>query len=146
PRIAEIVNVHNLYTVIQLILHRALYVDFTLYYVIARIGFHHGFGSLYDQSAQLQEWHSFWPTFFYPEIFPPTLAWLVAPFALWPFPLALTLWTALLLVALVVTWWVCAPGFRWPVRSAHLAVALAAAPVAFGLLLGQVVFVVAAAV
>ena len=144
--IAGIVAVRNLIAVIQFGLHRALEGDFALYYVFARIGLHHGFGSLYDLSAQRQEWHAFGPTFFYPEIFPPTLAWLVAPFALWPFPLALTLWTALLLVALVVTWWVCAPGFRWPVRGAHLAVALAAAPVAFGLLLGQVVFVVAAAV
>ena len=144
--IAGIFAIRNLMAVIQFGLHRALEGDFALYYVFARIGLHHGFGSLYDLSAQRQEWHAFGPTFFYPEIFPPTLAWLVAPFALWPFPLALTLWTALLLVALVVTWWVCAPGFRWPVRGAHLAVALAAAPVAFGLLLGQVVFVVAAAV
>jgi len=144
--LAGVLALRNLVAVVQFALHRALQGDFALYYVFARIGLHHGFGSLYDLSVQRQEWHAFGPTLFYPYIYPPPLAWLVAPFAMLPFPVGLGLWSALLAVALLVTWWLCLPGSRWSVRGAHLAVALAAAPVAFGLVLGQVVFIVAAAV
>jgi hypothetical protein len=101
---------------------------------------------LYDLAAQRQEWHAFGPTLFYPEIYPPPLGWLVAPFALMPFGLALAVWTLGLAIALVVIWRLCLPAKRWPERGAHLAVALALPPVAFGILLGQVVLLVAAAI
>jgi Glycosyltransferase family 87 len=144
--VAGIIGLRNLFAVAQFVLHRSLEGDFALYYVFARIGLRHGWGSLYDLSAQRQEWHAFGPTLFYPEIYTPPLAWLVAPFALLPFQFAIALWTVGLVAALVLTWWLCAPRTRWPERLAHLAIAFALAPVAFGLLLGQVVVVVAAAV
>ena len=144
--VAGILALRNLFAVLQFVLHRSVEGDFALYYVFARIGLRHGWGSLYDLAAQRQEWHAFGPTLFYPEIYTPPLAWLVAPFALLPFPLAIAVWTVGLGVALVLTWWLCVPATRWAERLAHLAIAFALAPVAFGLLLGQVVVVVAAAV
>jgi hypothetical protein len=144
--VAGAIGLRNLIGVVQFLMHRALEGDFALYYVFARIGLHHGWGSLYDLSAQRQEWHAFGPTLFYPEIYTPPLAWLVAPFALLPFPLAIALWTVGLVIAVLVTWWICAPATRWVERFAHLAIAFAVTPVAFGLLLGQVVVIVAAVV
>lgn len=144
--VAGIIALRNLISVAQFVVHRALEGDFALYYVLARIGLRHGWGSLYNLSAQRQEWHAFGPTLFYPEIYTPPLAWLVAPFALLPFRLAIAIWTVGLCVAVVVAWRLCAPGTRWAERFAHLAIAFAVTPVAFGLLLGQVVVVVAAVV
>jgi hypothetical protein len=144
--VAGAFGLRNLIGIVRFVQHRALEGDFALYYVFARIGLRHGWGSLYDLAAQRQEWHAFGPTLFYPEIYTPPLAWLVAPFALLPFPAAIALWTVGLVIAVVVTWWICAPGTRWPARVAHLAIAFAVTPVAFGLLLGQVVVVVAAIV
>jgi hypothetical protein len=136
----------NLIAIVHFIQRRPLEGDFALYYVFARIGLHHGWGSLYDLNAQRQEWHALGPTLFYPEIYTPPVAWLVAPFALLPFSVAIVVWTVLLVVALAATWWLCVPTYRWPVRGMHLAIAGALPAVAFGLLLGQVVVVAAAAV
>lgn len=144
--VAGILAGRNLIAIVHFILQRPLEGDFALYYVFARIGLHHGWGSLYDLNAQRQEWHAVGPTLFYPEIYTPPVAWLVAPFALLPFSVAIVLWTVLMVVALAATWWLCAPTSRWPVRGMHLAIAGALPAVAFGLLLGQVVVVVAAAV
>lgn len=144
--VAGVVALRNIYGIVQFMIHRAIEGDFALYFVFARIGLRHGWGSLYDLAAQRQEWHAFGPTLFYPEIYPPPLGWLVAPFALLPFGLALTLWTLGLVIALLVTWRLCMPARLWTERAAHLAIALALPPVAFGLLLGQVVVLVAAAV
>jgi len=79
------------------------------------------------------------------RIYTPPVAWLVAPFALLPFSVAIVVWTVLLVVALAATWWLCVPEYRWPARGMQLAIAGALPAVAFGLLLGQVVAVVAAA-
>lgn len=144
--VAGFVALLNLYGIVRFLIGRAIEGDFALYYVFARIGLRHGWGSLYDLAAQRQEWHAFGPTLFYPEIYPPPLGWLVAPFALLPFGIALAVWTLGLVIALVVTWQLCLPAKPWPERAAHLAIALALPPVAFGILLGQVVVLVAAAV
>jgi len=130
---------------IRFSLHRALEGDFAIYYAFARIGLQAGWDHLYDLAAQRQQFDALGLPFWYPIPFPPPLAWFGAPFALFPFPVALFLWTLLLLGALVLTWRLCAPGTRAE-QATHLVVAVALFPVAFGLLLGQVVLVLAAGI
>ncbi|TMD23629.1 MAG: DUF2029 domain-containing protein [Chloroflexi bacterium] len=81
-----------------------------------------------------------------PTDYPPTLAWFVAPFAALPFAAGYALWNVVLVASLLVTWWLTAPRSSRLIRLGHLAFALALPSIAFGLLLGQVVIVVAAAV
>src|SRR4029077_10089648 len=80
-----------------------------------------------------------------PFLNPPPLAWLVTPLTILPFTAALVVWTALLLGALVLAWYLAAPGGRLT-RAAHLAMLLGVFPVAFGVMVGQPVALVAAAV
>jgi hypothetical protein len=80
-----------------------------------------------------------------PFLNPPPLAWLATPFTVLPFTVAILLWTALLLAAAVLTWYLVAPGGRLT-RAAHLALWLGLFPVAFGLMVGQPVALVASAV
>jgi len=143
---AGLVVIQRVFVVVSFVVMKPFQGDFALYDVFARIGLRHGWHAVYDLNIQQLEWHAFGPTPYYPEIYPPPLGWLVAPFALMPFPLAIAVWTCLLVSALVLTWWLLAPaGPRWT-RAAHLAVALALPPVAFGVLLGQVVALVALAI
>src|SRR5579864_3033150 len=107
-----VVALHNLLAWARFALHRAFEGDFGLYYAFARIGLHQGFHNLYDLAAQRREWDAVGPLLWYPAPYPPFLAWLVAPFALLPFPLAYAAWNALLAAALVGTWWLLAPGSR----------------------------------
>ena len=136
----------NLVGVLHFALNRALEGDFAVYYIFARVGIDHGWGSLYDYAAMRQEWLALGSAFLYPPLYPPTLAWFVAPFAALPFALGYAFWNVVLLASLVVTWWLTVPASSRVVRLAHLAFAVALPAVAFGLLLGQVVIVVAAAV
>ncbi len=136
----------NLAGVVHFALNRALEGDFAVYYIFARVGLHHGWGSLYDYAAMRREWLALGSAFLYPPLYPPTLAWFVAPFAALPFAMGYALWNVLLAASLLVTWWLTAPPSSRLVRLGHLAFALALPSVAFGLLLGQVVIVVAAAV
>ncbi len=124
------------------------YTDFGSYYVYARMGLHAGWHTLYDLAVQRQEWLAMggpdvvpW----YPMIYPPPLAWLVAPFALLPFPLAVSLWGALIVALFLLMWKLTVPG-GWLHRGTYLAAALGLFPVIFGLLLAQVIIVVLAAV
>src|SRR2546430_13620464 len=93
-----------------------------------------------------QEWLALGSAFLSPALYPPTLAWFVAPFAALPFAAGYALWNVVLIASLLVTWWLTAPPSSRLVRLGHLAFAIALPSVAFGLLLGQVVIVVAAAV
>src|SRR3989441_3199457 len=93
-----------------------------------------------------QEWLALGSAFLYPPLYPPPLAWFVAPFAALPFAMGYALWNVLLAAALLVTWWLPVPPSSRLVRLGHLAFAVAVPAVAFGLLLGQVVIVVAAGV
>jgi len=136
----------NLVGVVHFALHRAFEGDFAVYYIFARVGIDHGWGSLYDYAAMRQEWLALGSAFLYPALYPPTLAWFVAPFAALPFAAGYALWNVVLIASLLVTWWLTAPLSSRLVRFGHLAFALALPSVAFGLLLGQVVIVVAAAV
>jgi hypothetical protein len=135
----------NLVGVLHFALNRALEGDFAVYYIFARVGIDHGWGSLYDYAAMRQEWVALGSAFLYPPLYPPPLAWFVAPFAALPFPIGYALWNVLLVASLLATWWLTVPMSSRLVRLGHLAFAVALPSVALGLLLGQVVIVVAAA-
>jgi hypothetical protein len=136
----------NVVGVVHFALKRAFEGDFAVYYIFARVGIDHGWGSLYDYAAMRQEWLALGSAFLYPPLYPPPLAWFVAPFAALPFAAGYALWNVLLGASLLVTWWLTVPESSRLVRLGHLAFAIALPAVAFGLLLGQVVIVVAAAV
>jgi hypothetical protein len=136
----------NLVGVLHFALNRALEGDFAVYYIFSRVGIDYGWGSLYNAGAMRQEWLALGSAFLYPALYPPTLAWFVAPFAALPFAAGYALWNVLLLVSLLVTWWLTVPPSSRLVRLGHLAFAVALPSVALGLLLGQVVIVVAASV
>jgi hypothetical protein len=136
----------NLVGVAHFALNRALEGDFAVYYIFARVGIDHGWQSLYDAGAMRQEWLALGSAFLYPALYPPTLAWFVAPFAALPFATGYALWNVLLVASLLVTSWLTVPSSSRLGRLLCLAFALAMPSVAFGLLLGQVVIVVAAVV
>jgi alpha-1,2-mannosyltransferase len=120
--------------------------DFRLAYAAANLGLHAGYGRLYDLSAQRLEILRLGPDFnVQPFISPPPLAWLVTPLTALPFLAALVVWTALLISALLWTWYLLAPG-EGVVKAAHLLLWLGVFPVAFGVLVGQPGALVAAAV
>jgi len=120
--------------------------DFRLIYGAALTALRHGYSHLYDLSAQKATVEGLGAGFYWsPFLNPPPLVWLATPFTLLPFSVALVFWTALLLAAAVLTWYLVAPGGRLT-RAAHLALWLGLFPVAFGLLVGQPVALVAAAV
>jgi len=120
--------------------------DFRLIYGAALTGLHQGYGHLYDLAAQKQAVEGLGAGFYWsPFLNPPPLAWLVTPLTTLPFTAALWVWTALLLGALVLAWYLAAPGSRLT-RAAHLAMLLGVFPVAFGVMVGQPVALVVAAV
>lgn len=120
--------------------------DFRLMYGTALTGLHQGYRHLYDLAAQKQAVEGLGAGFYWsPFLNPPPLAWVVTPFTVLPFTAALVVWTALLLGALVLAWYLAAPGGRLT-RAAHLAMLLGVFPVAFGVMVGQPVALVVAAV
>jgi hypothetical protein len=120
--------------------------DFRLIYGAALAAWDHGYSHLYDLTAQKAATEGLGSGFYWqPFINPPPLAWLATPFLALPFPAAVLLWSALLLVAALSAWWLVGPGGGLT-RFAHLALFLGVFPTAFGLLVGQPVALVAAAV
>lgn len=120
--------------------------DFRLVYGAALAAWTHGYGHLYDLSAQKAATEALGSGFYWqPFINPPPLAWLATPFLALPFDLSLVLWSALLLAAAGLAWWLVAPGLLLA-RLAHLALFVGVFPTAFGLMVGQPVALVAAAV
>ena len=120
--------------------------DFRLAYAAADLGLREGYGRLYDLSAQRLEILRLGEGFnVQPFISPPPLAWLVTPLTALPFLAALVIWTALLIGALLWTWYLLAPG-EGLVKAAHLLLWLGVFPVAFGVMVGQPGALVAAAV
>lgn len=120
--------------------------DFRLAYAAAKVGFTSGYSHLYDLAAQKAAIESLGAGFNpQPFISPPPLAWLVTPLLVFPFQVALVLWTGLLLAALGWTWYLLAPIGRL-VKTAHLVLLLGVFPVAFGVMVGQPGAWVAAAV
>ena len=120
--------------------------DFRLMYGAALVGLQHGYGHLYDLAAQQSAVQGLGPAFYWsPYLNPPPLAWLATPFTVLPFPAALIAWSVLLVGAAFLAWYLVAPGSRL-VRLAYLAMWLGLFPVAFGLMVGQPVVLVAASV
>jgi hypothetical protein len=120
--------------------------DFRLAYAAALTGMRNGYNHLYDLAAQKAAIESLGAGFNpQPFISPPPLAWLATPFLLLPFAVALVVWTLLLIAALCWTWYLLAPPAKL-VRAAHLALLLGVFPVAFGVMVGQPVALVASAV
>lgn len=120
--------------------------DLRLAYAAAMVGFQQGYGHLYDLAAQRDAILSLGPGFNpQPFISPPPLAWLVTPLLAIPFSAALVIWTALLIAALVWTWYLLAPSGSLA-KAAHLALWLGLFPVAYGVIVGQPGALVAAAV
>jgi hypothetical protein len=129
-------------------LQRPGYTNFGDYYLDARIGVHDGWRSLYDLKVEEREWQALGgadvlPMF--PVIYPPPLAWLVAPFSLLPFPIAFALWATLILGLFLWVWTMVAPGSRLQ-RWTLLAAAIGTSPVSFGLLLAHVLIGILAGV
>src|SRR5436190_23259679 len=120
--------------------------DFRLIYGSALTAWQQGYGHLYDLDAQKRTVEGLGAgTYWSPFLNPPPLAWLATPFIALPFEAAIVLWTVLIAAAAVLAWWVAAPGDRLA-RLAHLALFLGLFPTAFGLMVGQPVALVAAAV
>jgi hypothetical protein len=119
--------------------------DFRLVYGAALAAERDGFSHLYDLPAQKAAVEGIGQGFYWsPFLNPPPLAWLAAPFTALPFTPAIVVWTVLLLAAALLTWYLAAPGGVLT-RAAHLALWLGLFPVAFGLMVGQPVALVAAA-
>jgi len=114
--------------------------DFTFYVAAAKVGLGHGWSSIYDLTLQQAQLDAMGSRITIAElaryISPPPVAWLAVPFTTLPYEPAYWIWSALLGVALVGTWWLAAPG-RGPSRLILLAAAIGWLPVIYGLQLGQ---------
>ena len=114
--------------------------DFTFYYAAARIGLHHGWPSIYDLQLQQSELKALGSGITIAElaryISPPPVAWLALPLTSLAFQAAYFVWSALLVGALIATWYLAAPpGGR--ARVIFLFAAVGWLPVIYGLQLGQ---------
>ncbi|HEY0831432.1 MAG TPA: glycosyltransferase family 87 protein [Candidatus Dormibacteraeota bacterium] len=114
--------------------------DFTFYYAAAKIGLANGWPSIYDLSLQQQQLDMLGSGITVAElaryISPPPVAWVAAPLTALPYPVAYWAWSALLIAALVGTWYLAAPG-PGRTRVIYLAAAVAWLPVIYGLQLAQ---------
>ena len=114
--------------------------DFTFYYVAARIGLSHGWGSIYDLGLQQAQLDALGSKITIAElaryISPPPVAWVAVPLTLLPYPLAYVLWSFLLIAALAATWYFAAP-LAGRARVLYLVAAIGWLPVIYGLQLGQ---------
>lgn len=118
--------------------------DFRLVYGAALNAWRNGYPRLYDlvgQQRAVEGLGAYWSPF----LNPPPLAWLGTLFLPLPFDVAVVLWTVLIASAALLAWWIVAPGSGL-VRWAHLALFIGLFPTAFGLMVGQPVALVAAAV
>jgi len=123
--------------------------DFTFYFAAARIGWSHGWSSIYDLTMQQAELNAMGSGITVAElaryISPPPVAWLAVPLTALPYAFAYWTWSVLLLVALGLTWLWAAPG-AGRARVIYLLAAVGWLPVIYGLQLGQPGLFVAAGV
>ncbi len=114
--------------------------DFTFYYVAAKIGLAQGWPSIYDLSLQQAQLDMLGSGIKVAElaryISPPPVAWAALPLTSLPYPVAYWIWSALLVGALISTWYLAAPG-AGRARMIYLAAAVGWLPVIYGLQLGQ---------
>src|SRR5450759_2629815 len=114
--------------------------DFTFYYAAARIGLAHGWPSIYDLHLQQVELDAIGSGIKIAElaryISPPPVAWSGLPLTVRPYPAAYWTLSALLLIALAITWRLASPG-HGPWRVVHFAAAVGWLPIIYGLQLGQ---------
>ncbi len=114
--------------------------DFTFYYAAARIGWTHGWGSIYSLALQQSELNAMGSGITIAElaryISPPPVAWAALPFTALPFTVAYWAWSAILLAALTATWFIAAP-CAGRARVIYLAAAVGWLPVIYALQLGQ---------
>jgi hypothetical protein len=114
--------------------------DFTFYYTAARIGLLHGWSQIYNLRLQQLYLDDIGSQIHVAElarfISPPPVAWLAAPLTTLPYTWALAVWTILLLVAIVLTWLLAAPGSGLA-RLIYLAAAIGWLPVIYALQLEQ---------
>lgn len=114
--------------------------DLIQVYIAATIGRYHGWNHIYsldlqrDLFLQLRPHAEFTDAAWFVSL--PPYAWLVLPLTFLSAAAAVFLWLALLLIALVVAWWIAAPG-AGPVRTLWLLAAIAWYPVLYGLNLVQ---------
>src|SRR5258708_14369840 len=92
--------------------------DFTFYYAAARIGLAHGWASIYDLNLQQLELNAMGSGITIAQlaryISPPPVAWAALPTTLLPYTAAYGPCSALLVIALVVTWRIASPAHgRW---------------------------------
>ncbi len=123
--------------------------DFTFYYAAARLGLAHGWAGLYNLDLQQQQLDAVGSQIKVAQlaryVSPPPLAWLVVPLTALPFRVAYWLWSALLVAALGVAWYLSSPG-RSRLRIILLVAAAGWLPIVYGLQLGQPALLVAAGV
>ena len=120
--------------------------DFRLIYGAAKVALQDGFSHVYDLDAQKAATEAIAQgVYWQPFLNPPPLVWLAEPFTARRFDVAIWIWTALLFASALLAWYLAAPGGRLA-RAAHLALFLGLFPTAFGLMVGQPVALVAAAV
>lgn len=105
----------NLYQVWVAFPHKLIESDFRIWYAAATIGPHQGWSDLYNTDIQRKAVEAVWPGSLYlPFANPPPAAWLMLPFTLLPFGVALALWTVLSVALLVALSQAFAPGEPLP--------------------------------
>ena len=135
---------YNLIQYVGMVFQTPRQLDFFVFYLAPRIGLAQGWAQMYNPdrflpalAAQTGNW--------LPYLNPPVFAWLLLPLSLLPYEVALVFWNILILLCLVVTWRLTAPG-TLPQRLLLLLAALGLYPVMLGLALGQVTMLVLVAV
>jgi len=114
--------------------------DLTLVYIGARIGLEHGWSHVYSLDLQHQLFSQLRPGVRFGDgerfLSPPPVAWLIAPLTMVGPSATFFIWLTLSLAALVVAWWLGAPG-TGPTRYLWLVGAIGWYPVLYSLSLGQ---------
>jgi alpha-1,2-mannosyltransferase len=135
-----VLAVYDLGVWIQTILADSFHNDLSFYYAAARLGLTHGWSGLYNLELQQEQLQAIGSQIRVAElaryISPPPLAWLVVPITVLPFQWAYLLWSAVLVLALAVTWLLASPGSGRS-RVLYLVAAIGWLPVIYGLQLGQ---------